>query len=364
MEVIRENKQEIMKRWQKLVVEKIPTVSSQNKLSLYNSLPDYLDNLSLLLAPEDQDDLTISESKQDLIGKVHGQHRANNSYSIEQMVEEYFILKDVIIGLLKERNELTLDTYEKISHSFERTLQTSVSQFSHSLLEAQENFVLSLAHDLRSPLMVIKMQSELMLKKASFLPSYGQKIIKSVDKVDGMIEFLLDSVRSKKHWIQSSDAKDFDLLQVVKEVASEYEALYPGVIQIHGETTYVRWDKRSIERVLDNLISNALKNGEDAKAVTVKIDKDDNTVFFSVHNHGQPIPPEEQKFLFHKFTRTVSSKDKKGWGIGLNYVKTVIEAHKGIVLVHSDEDGTIFKSEIPKGISDSDAMGVRIAKET
>lgn len=363
MNIIRENKKSIMEEWQILVREAIPAAADQSKLALYDSLPDFLENLAKIIEPKNSTEKVIATEKEDLIGKVHGQHRANNSYAIDQMIDEYFILKDVVLSHLRKNGVLTLELCELISVSFQKTVQISAAQFSKSLLESQEDFILSLAHDLRSPLMVIKMQAELNNRKKEFNQDTNFKIIKSVDKVDGMIEHLLTTVKTNHETFRNFDSQEFDLNVLVHNVVSDYEDLYPGIIKVEGQSTLVKWNQHSFERVIDNLVSNSIKYGDEELPVTIKIKQDERNIFFSIHNFGEPISREDQVSLFEKFKRTKQSKGKKGWGIGLSYVKSIVEAHKGIVMVHSDEKGTEFKFEIPKDVTYAQKQSLEVSKE-
>lgn len=364
MSIIREKQDLIMKLWRERVRERIPAAKEQSKLALDDSLPDYLTNLADLLDAKNRTQRLLGEAKEDLIGKVHGQHRANNSYSIDQMIDEYFVLKEVVLEVLKSRGALDVETCELVSESFQKALQVSASQFSRSLLEAQENFVLSLAHDLRNPLMVIKMQTELMEKKNELLPRATNKIKNSADKIDGMISHLLDTIKAKSQITMASGLQTFDFLQLIRQTVAQFEDLYPGIIQVKGEGAIVNWSESSIERVLDNLLSNAVKFGEPEMPITVEVRSDEDNVFFSIHNYGDPIPEKDQLTLFQRFKRSDQESDKPGWGIGLSYVKTVVEAHKGIVLVQSDDRGTIFKFELPRNIRSSERQSLETAKET
>jgi signal transduction histidine kinase len=73
-------------------------------------------------------------------------------------------------------------------------------------------------------------------------------------------------------------------------------------------------------------------------------------MLLSVHNEGEPIPPEQIECIFQVFRRTVAAKEgnKEGWGIGLPYVRNVAESHGGSVAVDSAINrGTTFTIDIP-----------------
>jgi len=338
----------ILNEWKSKVIQEIPMARGQSTLALEDSIPDYLQNLFEQI--NNHEGKNFIESKEALIGAVHGQHRANNRYTIDQMIHEYFLLRDTIISHLKIHNLMTIEVCEYINCSIQKAVQESASQFSSSLLNSQENFVLSLAHDLRSPLMVIKLHAEMLQKKYKLEDKSIQKIFDSVTKVDDMVQDLLDQLKTKSVLNPTTDLDDFDFYSLIQELIVDYQDSYGDIFEFNGDQAFVKWNRSSIERVLDNLISNAVKYGDLSKKITLELQQDDKNIFFSIHNHGPPIPKEDQIDLFKKFNRSGNGNSSRGWGIGLSYVKDTIESHKGIVLVSSDDSGTTFKFELPKDV--------------
>lgn len=349
MNPIREHKKEIMETWQKEVTAKISAAANQTTLALYDSLPEFLENIANITEIDaSREKLDLAESKEELIGKVHGQHRANASYAIDQMINEYFILKDVVFNVLRKNGIKDLAIFDTIALSFEKAIQISASQFSRSLIESQESFVMALTHDLRSPLMVIKLQSD-MLKRGDDekFKKMSDRISKSVSKIDKMIEDLLNSIRSQTHGMHYLEFSDCDADTIMKNVLQDYQETSDSVMSYKGKSLSCKWNELSMTRVMDNLISNAVKYGDPHRPVEVNLQGDDKIIQVSIHNYGTPIPADELKNIFEKFKRSENSHHQKGWGIGLSLVKSVVEAHKGTVLVSSNEGGTTFKLEIP-----------------
>lgn len=354
MNPILEEKDRILKIWRDRVRADLPAAKGQSRLALDDSIPEFLQNLGERLEKRGQPQAALAEQREDLIGKIHGQHRANNRYSIDQIIGEYFILKDVIFDVLRKAQDFNQETCDIVDHSFRRAIEGSASQFSQALLESRENFVMALSHDLRSPLMSIKLQTELMERRGNCDPLSAQKILASAQKMDLMISHLLETMKARNHISIISDFSSFDFLELVRKICATYEDQYPNLIRIQGQSVTVNWNRSAMERVLENLLSNAFKFGEENTPVTLRVDADEVSVFFSVHNQGPAIPEKEQINLFQRFSRSERHKDKPGWGIGLSYVKSVIEAHRGVIFVKSDENGTVFKFELPREIRASE----------
>ena len=97
-------------------------------------------------------------------------------------------------------------------------------------------------------------------------------------------------------------------------------------------------------------MGNAVKYGAPDTPIRVKIALVNERVMLSVHNEGEPIPPEQMESIFQVFRRADAAKegDIEGWGIGLPYVRSVAESHGGSVAVDSAVSrGTTFVLDIP-----------------
>ncbi|MGZ3686776.1 MAG: sensor histidine kinase [Bdellovibrionota bacterium] len=112
-----------------------------------------------------------------------------------------------------------------------------------------------------------------------------------------------------------------------------------------------KWSCKDLQRVIENLITNAVKYGYDASPITLTLMDLGGEVELSVHNFGNPIPQEDQRNLFEAFerARAADSGTKKGWGLGLTLIRGVAEAHGGSARVRSDpEAGTTFTVRLPR----------------
>jgi signal transduction histidine kinase len=110
------------------------------------------------------------------------------------------------------------------------------------------------------------------------------------------------------------------------------------------------WDREAIKRAIENLLSNAIKYGAPDTPIRMETESRDERVMLTVHNEGEPIPPEQIECIFQIFERAVAAKEanSKGWGIGLPYVRSVAESHGGSVMVDSAANrGTTFTINMP-----------------
>ncbi|HEX8885068.1 MAG TPA: ATP-binding protein, partial [Noviherbaspirillum sp.] len=110
------------------------------------------------------------------------------------------------------------------------------------------------------------------------------------------------------------------------------------------------WDRDAMRRVVENLVGNALKYGRPGAPVRIAIDSQHERMLLTVHNEGEPIPAEQLETVFQVFRRAEAAKDgeKRGWGIGLPYVRSVAESHGGSVQLDSGVGrGTTLAIDIP-----------------
>ena len=109
-------------------------------------------------------------------------------------------------------------------------------------------------------------------------------------------------------------------------------------------------NKESLEHVWINLIDNAVKFSPEYGTLATDIEQDNEHIFVSVSNSGDPIPAETQKRIFDKFYQADTSHATPGNGIGLAVVKRVVDLHHGEISVKSIEGLTTFTVKLPKGI--------------
>ena len=348
---------EIMNLWEQRALEEIQAANLQETLALRNSLPIYLTQLVDALSNTiNRSDARARSDKNDStrIGKKHGRERAEClDYTMDQMIVEYHILRQVICDVMEQEAELSAVEREVIVCSIEQAVNDAATQFSDSLRDFQDQLTHTLAHDLRNPLTTVKANAQLIAgrptdEKGSADRAY--RIIKGIDRIDKMIQELLDASRIKAVEKLSLKFNECDLDWLAKDVAADFNLTYHDKVIVHSNLSCVGcWDENGIRRLIENLVSNALKYGEANSLVTLSIEQSDDDATLSIHNEGNPIPKSEIPGMFEHFARSKSVQNKIGWGLGLSIVKVITESHRGTIRVESDaEKGTSFIIHLPK----------------
>jgi PAS domain S-box-containing protein len=225
--------------------------------------------------------------------------------------------------------------------------------------ELRERIVANIGHDLRSPLTVAKMALQVVTTRNPS-PELAQSLLlrtkNALGRVDYMIQNLLDSSKLSAGFEPEVQGTQSDLLELLGRVTQELSVLYPGRLHFQAAADTAKipglWDAYALQRVLENLVHNAVRHGNEGSPVTVEAGLGSGAyAWFSVHNFGPPIPPERRERLFERFQagrRCGRSTLQPGWGLGLSIVQALVESHGGKVAFESDQaTGTKFSVSLP-----------------
>lgn len=270
------------------------------------------------------------------------------------------------ISELKELNE---DLERRVGQRTEELSQAN-QQLTQANAELQEldqmktSFVSQASHDLRTPLTAIKGSLDnLSIGIAGELSEKQQKILKrairSVDRLTDLINDILDLNRIESGRVVL-EKKDFPLRESVASLIQENKpAADQKSIQLKFEkpddSCYVHADPGKIERVIGELIGNAVKYTQENGSVMVKMKNENNTVTLDVQDNGVGLTPAACEKIWERFYRVEETQHSaKGSGLGLSIVKEVVEMHGGTISVSSElGKGTTFTIRIQAGQSET-----------
>ncbi len=250
-----------------------------------------------------------------------------------------------------------IDTHLEI-----RALQKQLEDQYESLKELEsmrDSLVHMIVHDMRSPLSVIKMALTMLeMNGDSPLDEEGRKDLAAAlqcsDKLVAMVNNLLDVSRMEAGMI-TLNVEPLQLDEVIAEVARKIEPLLQGrelVIETDPLLPTSYGDRNMLERVLDNLVSNAVKFTEASDRVSIGATYADGDITVSVSDEGLGIPEGEFEHIFDKFRQAGNNtSNKPSSGLGLAFCKLAIEAHGGVIWVESEVGkGSRFLFRIPVNV--------------
>lgn len=218
--------------------------------------------------------------------------------------------------------------------------------------ELQRELLAIVGHDLRSPLATIQASAHLLLKKAD-LDEQARKTVERVlragQRMRALVDQLVDFTKARLGTI-SLHREPADLREIARQVVDDLQAANPDrtlALEV-ASPAMGHFDVHRVERMLENLLENAIHYGSATEPITTRVWIDDDLVRLSVHNHGPPIPPAMQERLFEPYQRASDQPAGAGLGLGLYIVREVARAHGGDVEVHSVEGmGTTFTVSLP-----------------
>ncbi|MFZ0545106.1 MAG: ATP-binding protein [Candidatus Promineifilaceae bacterium] len=244
----------------------------------------------------------------------------------------------------------------------ERTDELAVA---YQNLQASETLRADLAdmivHDLRSPLTGINLSIDMLAEsfkdpqKASFQDRFISNARSSIQRMLNLINQLLDMTRLEAGQLDlnRSSVMVNDLLNARAKayaVQSEVNSV-TLVVEPADESPVVYADANFINRVLDNLIDNALKFTGSGGTVSLLAQPNGTDVVIQVRDTGEGIPEEELNDIFEKYAQVKDRKgkeDRRGTGLGLTFCKLVVEAHNGRIWVESKVGiGSTFSFTLP-----------------
>ena len=247
------------------------------------------------------------------------------------------------------------------STDHDREIQELTATF-NAMNERTENLLKELrtvsdnvAHDLRTPLTRISGTVELMLTRQKLSEETRNdcaSIAEEISRLKELVNTIMDISRTNAApgtlQLEKIDlaAVTADFCEFMQVAFEEKELEYS--LHLPGEPIFVTADKRMYQRLLSNLLGNALKF-TDKGFVAVKIEKEKGGIKVSVADSGCGIPPEDLEKIFKRFFRSDASRHLQGNGLGLALVKAIVKAHKWqIEALSTPREGSVFTITIPE----------------
>ena len=223
------------------------------------------------------------------------------------------------------------------------------------LSEMKNDFISNMTHEFKTPISTISLACEAMSDSdmVSDLPSSTKPFIKMISdenkRLSILVERILQSATLDRGELRIHQ-EDVLLNEVIYEVVENAKFRITGSegnihVEIPSELITVKGDKMHITNVISNLIDNAIKYSKEAPKVSVLLKKEDNQIELTVSDEGIGIKKEHLNKIFDKLYRvpTGNIHNVKGFGLGLSYVKAIVDLHNWQIHVKSKpEHGSEF----------------------
>jgi signal transduction histidine kinase len=342
----------VFTEWGKRVTTSVEAAGAIPHPILVNTLPTLYDNIAEALTPDYPRSGAATTTP--AAAMEHGGERARlTNYDVPAVICEYQILRGTIFDVL-DQHQVPLEAKDRqiIGSAIDSAIRDAATAFALTQATFREQFVATLAHDLRSPLAAATVAAQLIphLRDFDKLAEVADKLSRNLQRVDRMIQDLLDTAMFQQGQRLSLHPSNFDIAELVREVCEQAVSVFGPRFDIVGDPIKGWWGRDAIKRALENLISNAVKYGAPDTPIRISFQEYHQRILLSVHNQGEPIPPDQLELVFQVFRRAKAAKDgdKQGWGIGLPYVRSVAESHGGSIdLDSAQERGTTFSLDLP-----------------
>ena len=229
--------------------------------------------------------------------------------------------------------------------------------------QAQEEFLSALAHDLKNPLTTVRGQTQLLLRQLGRgNPPDTVRLATALDGIDraaGRMNRLLDELGDITRLRAGQEIElqraETDLVALARRTSEEHDRIAERhtIRLVTNETVLTgSWDGPRLERVLGNLLGNAIKYSPAGGEITVRIAREaaaaGETAILSVADQGVGIPAADLHLVFERFRRAGNVESFAGSGIGLAGARRIVELHGGTISVKSTEGvGSTFTVRLP-----------------
>ena len=236
-----------------------------------------------------------------------------------------------------------------------------------ALAVRDELFALA-THDLKGPLQIIALNAQVLRRQfpeGTLKPTQESRlehIVRAAYRMGELIDHFLEATRGQEQALRR-ERLDLRALVGTKVHALEASARHRFILHEEGEDLTGHWDARALERVLENLLGNAVKYSAPGTTVTVILAEERGTpldgVRLEVSDEGIGIPAEDLPHVFERFRRGRNvAGDVSGSGVGLASARRMVELHGGTIHVESREGhGTTFTVRLPRGAPEDVAPG-------
>lgn len=225
--------------------------------------------------------------------------------------------------------------------------------------EVKNNFINNITHEFKTPLATITLACEALSDDTVHQDKESrQTFIKIIqdenNRLQKMVTNILQLARLRKGQLQLNqeiiDVQEI-LQSIIKNITLQVSARHGELnVAFEAQNNIIFADKSHIENIFVNLIENALKYSAESPDITITTRNEDHMVCIAISDNGIGIAKKDLRHIFDEFYRVQKGNihDVKGYGLGLNYVKKIVQLHGGSISVKSElKKGSTFSVYLP-----------------
>ncbi|MFK7946766.1 MAG: sensor histidine kinase [Saprospiraceae bacterium] len=219
----------------------------------------------------------------------------------------------------------------------------------------QRNFLLSITHELKSPIASIKLALDTFMKRPNLKTQHIQLLSKGAltetDRLNTLVNNILLAARIENSYATSKEPLNFaDLIhENLNQVRTKFSN-FRFNFQSNVDDPIIHADRQALNSIIVNLMENAAKYSPNGDEVNITLNREGKKLIFDVADKGIGLSDDDKEKVFEKFYRVGSedTRKTKGTGLGLFIVKNMITAHGGTIqIIDNQPKGSIFKVALP-----------------
>jgi heavy metal sensor kinase len=258
-------------------------------------------------------------------------------------------------GTLEERVPVKTkgDEIDQLAITFNQMLDR-IQALLTEIKEMSDN----IAHDLRSPITRIRGIAEVTLTTGKSLGEYEAMAASTIEECDRLLDMIntMLMISKAEAGVDHLTREEIDLAKVVQEACKLFEptAEDKGIaLGCHlPSESHILGDTQMIQRMLSNLLDNAIKYTPPGGSVRVSVSENDGQVVVSIKDTGIGISPRDLPHIFERFYRGDESRSQSGIGLGLSLARAIARSHGGdIATASTPNQGSTFTITLPKSLS-------------
>lgn len=246
----------------------------------------------------------------------------------------------------------------ELVHAFNEMLGRLESSF-----KRLSDFSADIAHELRTPIHSLRMQTEVSLGKARDAEAYRDLLATNLEEYERLSRIIADMLFLAKaeHGLVIPHREIVDLKPLCERLIEYYGLLAENVdLQLLASNMQVYGDALMLERALGNVLVNAIQHTPAQGTVSIKLGEEASEAVIRIANSGPPIPSAAMAQIFDRFVRLDCGGE--GSGLGLAITRSIVLAHGGKISVSAQEQGTEFAICLP--LSSAQTRSVKFASKS
>jgi len=358
----------ILAEWEAFAATRLPAAEKLTPLALR----DHAEQILRAIAKDLDTTQTSSEQSAKSRGEVakrigapetaaqtHGLLRAKSGFDINQMASEYRALRASVLRMWIDAcapQPPDADDIIRFNEAIDQALAESISYYSARTEQARDLFLGMLGHDMRTPLQTIQLTATHLAKMnaGQRVSDAATRLMKSGALMQSLLDDMVEFNRIALGVGLPVNRTHCDMGKLFEAEVAQLRAAYPQrriELEVHGSAVG-SWDGLYLQRLLGNLVTNAIKYGAQGTPVRVNLIGQAHDVVIEVHNQGSPIGPSMLESIFDPLRRGLQldepGRSDGSLGLGLHISREVAKAHGGDIEARSEQNETVFITRLPR----------------